>query len=768
MSTTTTRPREEMPDSGRARGAAGRVATKPAVLLGLALGAAIVYAAFASGAIGLQDESKLQVGIAAISLGTVAALMFGRGLGVSAERGTVAGIGLLVGFAAWCGLSISWSVAPDESWIELNRAIAYAMCAGLAVVLGSSLPFAARRVGTGYVAIATAVALYALGGKVVPWVSVPGVFDLNQTELIARLRAPLEYWNALALFCALAVPIALGNAADVEGSARRRVLSLLALVPLLATIGLTYSRGGLIVVVLAVGLLMLLRRDSARIAAFFAVGVVAVVPAFVTVLVRSDLTTDGLSVSSRTDGGLLLLLALVAGTAIALVAGGPLVRAGERVRLGPRGRVLAPRVAAALVALAAVGFVGKLATSDRGVTGSISHSWEGFTKAKRDRQNAPGRLVETNSGNRWVWWNEAVGAWWDRPVVGHGAGSFPVIHKRYRHDRLEVRQPHSVPLEFLAETGLVGGGLAFGGLGLLGLAGVRRYRNLDPSGRAAAAPLLAGVAAWGVHMWVDWDWDIPAVTLPMLVFLGVLAARPRAEPAPAGHERRSLASRVAVLGAGTVVGGAFLLSAVFPALADSWNSQALTEASKGDRADLADAAKKAASAKRLNPFSIEPVFTYAVIARQRGQLKLSGQLYAEALRRQPNNPNTWARVAVYQVAAGNLPAAQRSAQALLKLDPLALTTFFLVFTARTSPAVSATAPGTPLPADPFRPAPLPKPTPAPRAPAPKKGARKPAKPRPQATPRTPTPTPAPTPAPQPRSTPTPKNDSGGKPFTLDN
>ena len=109
-----------------------------------------------------------------------------------------------------------------------------------------------------------------------------------------------------------------------------------------------------------------------------------------------------------------------------------------------------------------------------------------------------------------MWWEEAVDGFADRPVTGFGAGSFPVTHRRYRENRLEVLQPHSVPLEFLTETGLVGALLALGGLALLVLAAVRgvRAREAGPE-RAFACALLAGVFAWSLHIWVDWDWEIP-------------------------------------------------------------------------------------------------------------------------------------------------------------------------------------------------------------------------------------------------------------------
>ena len=124
--------------------------------------------------------------------------------------------------------------------------------------------------------------------------------------------------------------------------------------------------------------------------------------------------------------------------------------------------------------------LGALAVSDRGLGGTISHQADQFTKPKLDRQNDPARVLRTNSGNRWVWWEEAMRGFEDRPVTGFGAGSFPLTHRHYRESTLEVLQPHSVPLEFLTETGLVGALLALGGLALLIVAAVRGLRARPP------------------------------------------------------------------------------------------------------------------------------------------------------------------------------------------------------------------------------------------------------------------------------------------------
>ncbi len=127
-----------------------------------------------------------------------------------------------------------------------------------------------------------------------------------------------------------------------------------------------------------------------------------------------------------------------------------------------------------------VAVVGALALSERGIGGTVSDQVDEFTEVKFDRQNDPARVLRTNSGNRWIWWEEAAGSFADRPFVGHGAGSFPLAHRIYRDNALDVRNAHSVPLEFLSETGVIGALLALGGLGLLGAAAVRTARARPP------------------------------------------------------------------------------------------------------------------------------------------------------------------------------------------------------------------------------------------------------------------------------------------------
>src|SRR4051794_6936582 len=280
--------------------------------LGIGLAAALVYAAFADGAIALPMEARLQVGVAALALLAIGALLFGRGIRASSTTAGWAGLALLVVFAAYSGLSLAWSIAPDGSWGELNRTLAYALVAAVGLVAGSSLPRALERGALALVVIATAVALYALAGKAIPGVHL-GPVDFNHTAFFSRLRAPLSYWNALSLLCVLAIPGALRAAVE------RQRAALVAAVLLLTTVGLTYSRGGVAVLIIALIVLLGVGPDRLRLAALAAAAVLGAAPALAIGFARDDLTHDLVPVTQREGDGLLFLAALVAGVAIAIV-----------------------------------------------------------------------------------------------------------------------------------------------------------------------------------------------------------------------------------------------------------------------------------------------------------------------------------------------------------------------------------------------------------------------------------------------------------------
>ncbi|MDX6657573.1 MAG: hypothetical protein QOH62_2366 [Solirubrobacteraceae bacterium] len=654
------------------------------IVLALALLIACAYAAFAHGAVRVPDETRLQVALDVVALAAAAAWLSQRG-GPRTVREGWWGIALLTAFGVWCAVTMLWSVAPDDSWLEANRSLTYALVALLAVGVGTTSPRAVERVALGWLVVATAVALYALAGK-----GVPGAFAPD--DPIARLRAPLQYWNALALVCVLGLPVALRVATDLSRAPRVRLAGLASAYLLLLTLGLTYSRGGFLSLAVALAVLTALGGARLRGLAVLALAGAAIAPVLAVAFTRPGLTENSAPLAARIHDGRIFTAVLVAALALLLGAGWFAMGLERRVRWTPARSRWTWRVLGALAATAVVaGGVVVGTQSDR--------VWHSFADVKQDRQYDPARLVSTNSGNRWVWWKEAAGAFSDKPAGGWGAGSFGTVHLRYREQLLGVRQPHNVELQWLSETGIVGFVLALGGVMMLFVAAVPRARrgsDLAPRERDLGVALLAGAAAWLVHGLVDWDWDIPAVTLPPLIFLGVLAARPgapRAEPF-ADPEVRGMGARAFALGAVALLLCGVAASAILPA----W-SQSRTEAA--ETASSPDAAARAADvAARLDPVAVRPLFVAASVEVRRGRLAEARRRLLEAVGRQPENPDAWYRLAVLSLQLADRAGFRTAVARFAQLDPInpAAAALGRQALATLAPVTdSATATGTPLP-----------------------------------------------------------------------
>jgi hypothetical protein len=683
---------------GRPAAAVGRVrAPRAATLLLAALLLALAYGTFFHGAAQVPDENRLQVALAVVAVLACGTWLFYGGLRMDASRWGWVGVALLVGFVAWCAISLAWSVAPDRTWTEFNRATAYAIVVVLGLCLGASHPRALERLAVGWLVIAVGVALWAVGGKVAPWIAV-GPIDLNHTSGLSRLRAPLDYWNALALVLAMAAPIALRVAVERALPRVARLAGLAALYLFVVVIALTLSRGGVVALIIALAVATGLAHARARCVVLSVATVVAAVPALAFALTSHALTTDGLPLAQRTGDGLILGGLMLVSCAALLLGAWRLDGVRVRMPLGASRR-LGRALALAAAVLLVVAMVG-LGVSDRGLGGTVSAQVNMLTQVREQRLTDPNRLLSTNAGNRWVWWKEAVDAWSDKPVVGWGAGSFPVLHLEYRRNQLAVLQPHSVPLQFLAETGLVGAILALGGLLVLLVVGVRRVVALTPGlTRGLAAAVAAATIAWAVHGLVDWDWDIPGVTLPAMALLGVLAGR----YGPPLRPMRGLSSmplRALALGGATIVLACVALSAAFPAVSDSLATDALANVpDRATPADLRAAAADASTASSLDPLSVEGPLAEAAIDLRRGRLVAARAKILAAAGRQPDSVQVWRQLAAIELARRDAQGGLRAVQRALALDPLDQGLVALasgIVAGVTPPNGSATATGTPL------------------------------------------------------------------------
>jgi O-antigen ligase len=131
----------------------------------------------------------------------------------------------------------------------------------------------------------------------------------------------------------------------------------------------------------------------------------------------------------------------------------------------------------------------------------------------------PGRYTTLQS-NRYAYWKVALRAFGQEPLIGVGAGGWAVWWLRYRPYDDGAQDAHSLELQTLAELGIVGIALLaafFGGVGMAARAAHRAAPAL------AAGPIAACVV-WLAHSPLDWDWQMPAVTLIAIVLGGGILA----------------------------------------------------------------------------------------------------------------------------------------------------------------------------------------------------------------------------------------------------
>jgi tetratricopeptide (TPR) repeat protein len=179
-----------------------------------------------------------------------------------------------------------------------------------------------------------------------------------------------------------------------------------------------------------------------------------------------------------------------------------------------------------------------------------------------------------------------------------------------------------------------------------------------------------------VHELYDWDWDIPAVTLPALVLLGTLAGglgrtstAAGGTEAGAGVRPRGPAVRLLGVAAGALCLAAFALSVVVPRLAARRAAQALVAASSPRAAGLRPALADALSASRLDPLSDAGLKAASTIAVHLGRRVEARRLLLEALQRQPTDGQAWQQLAYEDFAVGAREEGAAAAQRAQALDP---------------------------------------------------------------------------------------------------
>jgi tetratricopeptide (TPR) repeat protein len=409
--------------------------------------------------------------------------------------------------------------------------------------------------------------------------------------------------------------LALGFAARARTLAARAA-SAATLVVLLPTLYFTFGRAAWIA--LAIGLVAAVAVDPRRLQLLATLFVVGLAPAIAVLLASQEtgLTHAGTPlVQAARDGhrlGFFVAVLMVGNAAIA--AGFAYVE--RRVEVGARVQWTFAVAVGVLLAVSAAAVFSRYGDP-------VTLARKGYTSFKAPpphvASNLNRRLLSFSGNGRADLWRLA----WDdaklHSTLGAGAGTYERYFLAHQpSDVGRVRDAHSLYIETLAEAGPVG-------LGLLIVVFLTPLATLRRTRRHPLVPLVAGAfIAYLVHAGVDWDWELPAVTLTGLLCGAsiLLFGRRWAPPRPLSTPTRLLGTVAAVVAAG------------FAAVALLGNAALSRSETSREQGKPARAATDAQRARSLMPWS----------------------------------PKPWEALGRAQLAAGLLPEARRSFRKAISMD----------------------------------------------------------------------------------------------------
>ena len=492
--------------------------------------------------------------------------------------------GALALFTGWVLASGLWSNAQDRALIEFDRALLYL----LLLVLMGLLPRRAYRVMwivRGCAAAAVAVCAAGLISRILPhvWPTSPGVS--NQ-----RLSFPLTYWNALGILAAVGLLLTVALATSDRESRISRAIAAAA-VPILATTLLfTFSRGAIAVAIIGTLVYFVIARQRALVA-----GAIAILPPTAIALVVAYGADELATVHPATARGVAQGkdVALAVGLCVLAVGGlryllAPLDRRMSDVTISAEvRRRLRLGAATALVSIVVVVLLA-------GGGSWLSDQYHAFIRGGAPpTADLRARLVDPSSNGRTDHWRAALDGFSAHPFHGTGAGTYEFTWDRHRRLVFDVVDAHGLYFETLSELGMVGLVLLLTVILAVLVTLARRARGLN---RGYYAGLFAAGLAWAIHAGVDWDWEMPAVTLAA-IFCGLVLLK--AEPETIGDRALGIGFRLA--GAGAVIA-----VVAFTFLALIGNSAASASATAAQSRNWAKAASEARTAHTWLPWSSDP------------------------------------------------------------------------------------------------------------------------------------------------------------------
>ena len=563
-------------------------------------------------------------------------------------------VAALAAFAVWILISPGELGSGARSLLEFNRILVYL---GALLLFGLSIRSAVqiRWLIWGLAVGITVVCAVALLTRLMPDVfpTAPGVDD-------ERLSFPLTYWNALGLLGSIGVILCLHLASRASGPRPPRVLAAGAIPILVTTIYFTFSRGAIAAAIIGVVAYLVIGRPRGLPSSVLAVAAptaVALLVAYGADLLAGPNPTAEPAADQGHEVAIVVAACVVAALALRFV----LLSLDRRLaRMPPLSRHSRQRVrigaAVALVAAVIVAVV-------LGLPGEIKTQYDRFaTDVPVSSGDVRERLTETGSPARVRQWRVALDQFDRAEVAGEGAGTWVIAWNRDRPVLSTVNDAHSLYLEVLGELGIVGGVLLVGVI--VAILGAFALAARGPN-RPGYAALLAAGLAWAAHAGVDWDWEMPAVTIWLFAAGGMALAlrgsRPLRSFAPPLIGRLLVAVPLVLI---TIVPFKVLSS-------EAWLDRGRDAFARDACGPASNDAEQSLEALDSRP---EPYELLGYCAIRDGDFEGAVAAMQKAIDRDPENWNFRYGLALAQGASGADPRPAAHAAAILNpLDPLVTT-----------------------------------------------------------------------------------------------
>lgn len=565
-----------------------------------------------------------------------------------------AALGLLVAFALWTALSLSWTESTEKTSADIALVTTYAGVFALALFSRDARE--SQRLVTAVAAGILFVSIVALLSRLHPaWF--PGA-DQTATFLSdsrERLSYPLNYWNGLAALIAIGLPLVL-QIATCAKSVLLRALAAAALPAMALTIFFTLSRGGIAAAIVALAVFLAFSADRLpKLATLLVAGAGGAI-LIAAALERDALRHGLLDATAHRQGDEMLGIALVVCLVVGLTQTGISLAQLRGMRPGwtfvSRSRALV----ATIVGLSAVLIVAIALDAP----GRASDAWGEFKQA-----GGPGRGTErlgrVAGESRYQFWSVAAGENGAKPLTGTGSGTFEYWWARKGNGSGTVRDAHSLYMQALGELGIVGLALLAAFLLTILLGGGRRALRAGPGERTQLAAALAGCTAFCLTAAFDWVWQIPVLPVALLLLAALLVSG----SVPPARDR-SPALRLPLRLAFAVAAVAAIVAIAIPLASTSLVRQSEAQARAGE---LSAALRAARSAQNVQPGAASPRLQEALVLELQGDLAPAAAAARAATEREPTNWRTWLVLSRIEAERGQAAASVRDYREARSLNP---------------------------------------------------------------------------------------------------